>query len=135
MRLREREEGWQSRNLLATPASCQHCRQRRHILSFPSSVSSICRFLFPVFAARETKGRGNRRGQTEHVMRRGSEAASHVCLIVCASFGACVCVRGVCTCQSENVVVFEERLSNSIINSSGFCTSRLPFSDNPLAHF
>lgn len=58
------------------------------------------------------------------------EGVSHLCLLEC-----------VCETQRENTLVclrtrvcFEEGFSNSIINSSGFCTSRLPSSENAHTH-
>lgn len=62
-----RRNGWQLRNLLATPASCQRSVETDTFFSLPRLSSQVL-FFFCVFhvlpAACETTGRGNRRGQT-----------------------------------------------------------------------
>lgn len=99
----ERKGGrrWQSRNLLATPASCQYSVETDTFFPFPhlsllnlsSAFFSLLFFSPPV----KRKGEGIGGDRQEHVMQAGSEAVSHVCLLV----SLCVCVSvclSMCVC-------------------------------------
>lgn len=118
-------------------------RRNGRFYSSPSSLSSIW-FYFSVFSTFlfffflflppvNRKGEGIGGDRQEHVklggrVRGRSPVRSCFSVRVCAGASACVCSRA---CLR---VCVEELLSNSIINSSGFCMSRLPFPDNAPTH-
>lgn len=123
----EREEvGWLVRDFQAAPVSCQ--RSPTHS---PQSVLPSSFFLSCVAQHR----RGNRRGRkrTCHSERKQVGGPMCACLPTRACGGVGVCVR-VCMCVFKQplvdlrdcVWVFEERFSNSIINSSGFLDGSPP---------
>lgn len=116
-------------------------RRNRRFYSSPSSLSSIwfyfsvfSTFLFFLFLAPvNRKGEGIGGDRQEHVklggrVRGRSPVCSCFSVRVCAGASARVCSRA---CLR---VCVEELLSNSIINSSEFCMSRLPFPDNARTH-